>query len=99
MGANFHAFYFERVGVLFCCEEELRWAFGTATSMVLVWPLDARKQRVWRVFLKGEWSRKNPAGGLPAGFMEVVRGAGRIRTGDGGFAIRCLSHLATAPDV
>lgn len=26
-----------------------------------------------------------------------ARGAGRIRTGDGGFAIRCLSHLATAP--
>ena len=25
------------------------------------------------------------------------RGAARIRTGDGGFAIRCLSHLATAP--
>ena len=27
-----------------------------------------------------------------------MRGAARIRTGDGGFAIRCLSHLATAPD-
>ena len=26
------------------------------------------------------------------------RGAARIRTGDGGFAIRCLIHLATAPD-
>ena len=26
-----------------------------------------------------------------------VRGAGRIRTADVGFAIRCLSHLATAP--
>ncbi len=25
------------------------------------------------------------------------RGAARIRTGDGGFAIHCLSHLATAP--
>ena len=25
------------------------------------------------------------------------RGADRIRTGDGGFAIHCLSHLATAP--
>ncbi len=25
------------------------------------------------------------------------RGAARIRTGDVGFAIRCLSHLATAP--
>jgi hypothetical protein len=25
------------------------------------------------------------------------RGAARIRTGDGGFAIRCLSRLATAP--
>ena len=25
-------------------------------------------------------------------------GAGRIRTGDVGFAIRCLSHLATAPN-
>src|SRR6266403_2119130 len=25
------------------------------------------------------------------------RGAGRSRTDDGGFAIRCLSHLATAP--
>ena len=31
-------------------------------------------------------------------FLEVhLRGAGRIRTGDVGFAIRCLSHLATAP--
>ena len=29
---------------------------------------------------------------LPAG-----RGAGGSRTHDGGFAIRCLSHLATAP--
>lgn len=28
----------------------------------------------------------------------VRRGAARIRTGDGGFAIHCLSHLATAPD-
>ena len=27
----------------------------------------------------------------------LVRGAGRIRTADVGFAIRCLSHLATAP--
>ena len=27
----------------------------------------------------------------------TIRGADRIRTGDGGFAIRCLSHLATAP--
>src|SRR5579864_7513687 len=26
-----------------------------------------------------------------------MRGAGRSRTDDGGFAIRCLSHLATAP--
>jgi len=29
---------------------------------------------------------------------EETRGAARIRTGDGGFAIRCLSRLATAPD-
>lgn len=29
----------------------------------------------------------------------LVRGAARIRTGDGGFAIRCLSRLATAPKV
>ena len=29
---------------------------------------------------------------------EKMRGAARIRTGDGGFAIRCLSHLATAPN-
>ena len=28
---------------------------------------------------------------------KTARGAGRIRTGDGGFAILCLSHLATAP--
>ena len=28
---------------------------------------------------------------------EAGRGAGGIRTPDGGFAIRCLSHLATAP--
>gem|GEM_PF-4821641 len=28
----------------------------------------------------------------------IRRGAARIRTGDGGFAIRCLSHLATAPE-
>ncbi len=27
-----------------------------------------------------------------------TRGAARIRTGDGGFAIHCLSHLATAPE-
>ncbi len=29
----------------------------------------------------------------------LLRGADRIRTDDGGFAIRCLSHLATAPFV
>ena len=29
--------------------------------------------------------------------LRLSRGAARIRTGDGGFAIRCLSHLATAP--
>ncbi len=29
--------------------------------------------------------------------IRYQRGAGRIRTGDDGFAIRCLSHLATAP--
>ncbi len=30
-------------------------------------------------------------------FLFRLRGAGRSRTDDGGFAIRCLSHLATAP--
>src|SRR5262249_58983135 len=30
-------------------------------------------------------------------FPLTARGAGRSRTDDGGFAIRCLSHLATAP--
>ena len=30
--------------------------------------------------------------------MPALRGAGGSRTHDGGFAIRCLSHLATAPD-
>jgi hypothetical protein len=29
--------------------------------------------------------------------LRLKRGAGRSRTDDGGFAIRCLSHLATAP--
>ncbi len=29
--------------------------------------------------------------------LVAKRGAARIRTGGGGFAIRCLSHLATAP--
>ena len=32
-------------------------------------------------------------------YRRAERGAARIRTGDGGFAIRCLSHLATAPRV
>lgn len=27
----------------------------------------------------------------------LLRGSGRSRTDDGGFAIRCLSHLATEP--
>ncbi len=31
------------------------------------------------------------------GGRKMKRGAGRSRTDDGGFAIRCLSHLATAP--
>jgi hypothetical protein len=30
-------------------------------------------------------------------YHQKVRGAGGSRTHDGGFAIRCLSHLATAP--
>ena len=42
-----------------------------------------------------------PAGdwGTKSDLVRAVtkRGAARIRTGDGGFAIRCLSHLATAP--
>ena len=29
----------------------------------------------------------------------LLRGSGRSRTDDGGFAIRCLSHLATEPYV
>ena len=36
------------------------------------------------------------SGGKASG--KRMRGAGRIRTDDGGFAIRCLSHLATAPE-
>ncbi len=31
-------------------------------------------------------------------FGVLARGADEIRTHDGGFAIRCLSHLATAPE-
>ena len=33
----------------------------------------------------------------PSVLGALERGAARIRTGDGGFAIRCLSRLATAP--
>ena len=36
-------------------------------------------------------------GKIPRKPAKDARGAGRIRTGDGGFAILCLSHLATAP--
>ena len=40
---------------------------------------------------------REPSGGMAIQEEFGQRGAGRIRTGDGGFAIRCLSHLATAP--
>jgi integrase len=40
------------------------------------------------------WSPRNKKPRKVRGFL---RGAAEIRTRDGGFAIRCLSHLATAP--
>lgn len=46
------------------------------------------------------WKHRNP---IPTGRMRFMccpksrKGAARSRTEDGGFAIRCLSHLATAP--
>ena len=47
--------------------------------------------------LRGAWMGSLTDGGGTDKTRKEERGAARIRTGDGGFAIRCLSHLATAP--
>ena len=41
------------------------------------------------------WLQKNDT--TPCFCMGLSRGSGRSRTDDDGFAIRCLSHLATEP--
>ena len=67
----------------------------TGTSSIEGWILWSSRERsrlpATAATRAGPWreSQSETCGG--------ARGAARIRTGDGGFAIRCLSRLATAP--